>query len=45
MCAMMQTHLKVLGHLAHNNALHLVEELSLGHGACFSHHLLSAVIH
>ena len=41
----MQTHLEVLGDLARADALHPMEELPLGHGACLSHHLLLAAGH
>ena len=41
----MQAHLKVFGHLAGADALHPVEELPLGHGPRFSHHLLLAFGH
>ena len=42
---LMQTHLAVLGDLARADALHSMEELSLGHGACLRHHLLLAAGH
>ena len=41
----MQAHLEILGDLARADALHPVEELPLGHGSRFRHHLLLAAGH